>query len=660
MQKQRIGRVSALLASLLMAGIAHAAAAEVTADKPPAASSSPSKHLEVFRSQQALDAQLAIWKRKYEGEHAQRQKKTSVMAVGAAPPVPVTTTASAPAALDSVAVTGSTVAAEDAITNVQTVGVDEGGIVKRHGDYLVVLRRGRLFSLRIGGDALQAVSSVDAYAPGLKGQAWYDEMLISGNRVVVIGYSYARKGTEVGLFEIAKDGQLRYLDTWHLRSGDYYSSRNYASRLIGSTLVFYAPLRLSFWGSDMLEYPGVSHWRGDTVPQEFKRLLPAEHIYRADAGLDPLRDSITLHTVTHCELATLPITCTATGVLGPTGREFYVSRNAVYVWTQRRSNRANEPSIASVLRLPLDGGGVSALRTRGAPIDQFSFLEDAGYLNVLVQSDGRGGGMWGAEAAAGRLALLRAPLSDFGGMSHAAPVSAYRLLPEVPNGNRQNRYIGHWLVYAGSDWSWNKRATTVPQAYALGFADAAAPILSLSPTHDVARIEALGADAVLVGNQGQNLLFSSVALTGNVLGIRDSYAMADAEQGERRSHGFFYRNDGVQEGVIGLPVTRRGENPARGFLGTPDGNAVVTYLRNHRLRWTPLGELVSRVEARDDHCKASCVDWYGNARPIFIGQRAFALMGYELVEGQISADRIVERRRIDFTPRAASDGRADQ
>ena len=27
------------------------------------------------------------------------------------------------------------------------------------------------------------------------------------------------------------------------------------------------------------------------------------------------------------------------------------------------------------------------------------------------------------------------------------------------------------------------------------------------------------------------------------------------------------------------------------------------------------------------------MDWYGNARPIFIGDRTFALLGYELVEG---------------------------
>ncbi|MFM6989660.1 MAG: hypothetical protein ACKOXG_13500, partial [Arenimonas sp.] len=54
----------------------------------------------------------------------------------------------------------------------------------------------------------------------------------------------------------------------------------------------------------------------------------------------------------------------------------------------------------------------------------------------------------------------------------------------------------------------------------------------------------------------------------------------------------------------------------------------------------------------DDGCRASCVDWYGNARPIFVGERVYALMGYELVEGRIVDGAVTERRRVDYAPRA--------
>src|SRR4051812_6527242 len=51
----------------------------------------------------------------------------------------------------------------ESVTNTQTAGVDEGGIVKVHGDYLVMLRRGRLFTVSVAGGGLAPVSAVNAY-----------------------------------------------------------------------------------------------------------------------------------------------------------------------------------------------------------------------------------------------------------------------------------------------------------------------------------------------------------------------------------------------------------------------------------------------------------------------------------------------------------------
>src|SRR5204863_6934013 len=107
----------------------------------------------------------------------------------------------------------------------------------------VVLRRGRLFTIRIGDAELRPVSMIDAYPEGAPG-GWYDEMLVHGDTVVVVGYNYQQGGTELGLFDIDADGGLRRRGTHYLRSNDYYSSRNYASRLLGDRLVFYMPYSL--------------------------------------------------------------------------------------------------------------------------------------------------------------------------------------------------------------------------------------------------------------------------------------------------------------------------------------------------------------------------------------------------------------------------------
>lgn len=51
------------------------------------------------------------------------------------------------------------------------------------------------------------------------------------------------------------------------------------------------------------------------------------------------------------------------------------------------------------------------------------------------------------------------------------------------------------------------------------------------------------------------------------------------------------------------------------------------------------------------------MDWYGDARPIFLGPRVFALLGYELVEGHLDGRIIRERHRIDFAPRQSPEKR---
>jgi len=540
-------------------------------------------------------------------------------------------------------------AAADSITNVQHAGVDEGGIVKRHGDHLVILRRGRLFTVDIRDQALKPVSAVDAFGGEVDPRgAWYDEMLISGNTIAVIGYSYARGGTEIGLFEISRNGRLAYKATHHLRSNDYYSSRNYASRLIGSKLVFYTPMHLNPWGGAPFgSFPAMRKWRPGANPDEFRRIAPATRIYRTDESLDP-NQGVALHTVTVCDLAQRELDCRSTAVLGAPGRVFYVSGGSVYVWTtawRRAGPAANAAS--SVFRIPLDGAAPAALKVAGSPVDQFSFLEgEDGHLNVLVRANGRGDGMWGAEINAGDYALLRVALESFGDGTDSAPAESYRPLPRPMGHAIQNRFVGDYLLYgSGAGWRSPRRTLAAP-VYAVRYAgDARAQEIVLA--HGVDRIEALGRDAVIVGSDGRDLHFTSLRLAASAT-AQDRYTRRDAAQGETRSHGFFYKPEGDGAGTVGLPVVGGNRGGARQLRET---SASVLFLRNDSLRLTELGALDAQAgAAANDACRASCVDWYGNSRPLFVNDRVFALLGYEIVEGRIAEGQIAEVQRVNYSP----------
>jgi hypothetical protein len=536
-------------------------------------------------------------------------------------------------------------AASPSITNVQEAGVDEGGIVKRHGDHLVILRRGRLFTVAVGDGQPRPVAAVDAFGPDVEPRhAWYDELLVAGDKVVVVGYSYERGGTELGVFRIAPSGALEYLETYQLRSDDYYSSRNYASRLIGTKLVFYAPLYLPRRTDPLTALPALRRWTRDGRGGEFERIVSAQRVYVA-AGIGQLADAA-LHTVTTCDLAIEPLACDATVVVGPAGRVSYVSRTAVYVWMREwRWFRRASIRTALLSRIPLDGSPPSALQVTGMPVDQFSFLEDDGdRLHVLVRSGGRGEAMWAPEVTAGTTALLTIPLTAFGDGRQAARDGWYRRLPSASGSTLHNRFVnGHLLYGSGSGWWYPTGAPSTLYVVPVDGGD----VTPIALPHGVDRIEAMGSAAVVVGADSTDLHLRGIRL-GPRPTVVQQFTVPHASQGELRSHGFFYREDAPDAGVLGLPI--RGE--ARpGYAHLLHESAAVLFLRNRDERFDALGTLDAQPDDdAEDGCRASCVDWYGNTRPLFIGRRVFALLGYELVEGIVRAGAITELSRISFQP----------
>ena len=127
------------------------------------------------------------------------------------------------------------------ITNNQTIGVDEGGIVKQVGNHLVILQDGRLFSAALGageGAPLRLADRIDVYRSPETAASWYDEMLVMGNRILVTAYNYREQASEITVVRMDPAGHMTREGRFLLSSNDYYSTANYATRLVGDQLVF--------------------------------------------------------------------------------------------------------------------------------------------------------------------------------------------------------------------------------------------------------------------------------------------------------------------------------------------------------------------------------------------------------------------------------------
>ncbi|MCP3169029.1 beta-propeller domain-containing protein [Myxococcus qinghaiensis] len=541
---------------------------------------------------------------------------------------------------------------EPSITHNQEAGVDEGDIIKAVGDWFVVLRRGRLFTVRQTEGAMEPVGQVDSYAPGFTVASWYDEMLVYGRRIVVVGYNDTMRATELGLFRMDDAGVITHEGTYFMGSGDYYSSRNYASRLVGGDLILYLPSSVQVWAGKTT-MPSTERWLSYNETTPWRPILSRTEVFK------PVQTTLwpVLHTLVRCDLDAPEFTCAATALMAPRTRTFYVSRDAVYLWVnpdyeswtvEGERTDSKTPRDSVVYRLPLDGGEPGALRARGGPVDPFSFRQNEdGHLDALLVAPGQGDSMWGPEFARsdGRVALLRAPLDAFSPELTGLRAEDFTTLPGPLEGTLQNRFVGHHVLW-GSGEAFDDSTTRGERAVWVTDVRAPLDVHRLSLGHTVTRLEPLGTGgALVVGENRAGLRLTSVALGEGGPELKGTLLREGATQGESRSHGFFFKPDGTGGGVMGLPLRYQGGT----WSQLRYGSAEVSFVRvGPELELTTLGSLGASVETGDDACSKSCTDWYGNARPIFYRERVFALMGYELVEAHVTGGAVEESFRVSY------------
>ncbi|MBY0568359.1 MAG: beta-propeller domain-containing protein [Hyphomonadaceae bacterium] len=563
------------------------------------------------------------------------------------------------------------------ITNVQTAGVDEGDIVKMIGPYLIVLQDGRLFSIDTGQSAadLRFVDRMNVYRRSTA-DIWYDEMLVNGNRIVVTGYSYGEDATEFSVFSLSEDGRFTRESVYYLSSDDYYDTENYATRLVGGNLVIYTPLDVSeIDTSERPRWPLVRRWLRDgeerAVATSGRSLFDARDIYRPiQATTSP-----TIHTISVCPLGSTragdELDCRSTAIAGPGMREFYVSNDHVYLWLShapgyygylrsqfdRARCDARLPGSfgyageAALFQISLRDGRPRAMFVRGHPYDQMSFEATGDTLYALS--------VWTDPNCRDRpedlpLRFLATPLSAFSTRPQAAAQALYTLLPSPGGAAMENRFAQGHLVYGGRErWTsyppqdesdLSARIVAVPTANPRAAAILEAP-------HNLIRVESIGVRAVLTGYRDDSALSISVLDLQDTPRLTDTVRLEGRYESENRSHAFNASVDEHGAGLFGLPTVHVERRAGRWWWNSESSDlSFLSVGRDGRI--APLGELTSDSEESMNpgySCEVSCIDWYGNSRPIFVRDRAFALSGVELIEGMVREGRIAEIGRVNFT-----------
>ncbi len=557
------------------------------------------------------------------------------------------------------------------ITNTQNYGVDEGDIVKQYKNFLIVLQDGRLFSVDTGetNADLALTHRIDVYQD-IEYDAWYDELLVFDNLLLVTGYSYEADATELAVFEISETGKFTHRSTFYKSSDDYYDSDNYATRLVDDKLILYTPIDLTEIDIDEpFRWPIIRKWTGVTDKGEpwttGKNMFDARNIYYpVQRSIDPV-----LHTVSVCPLdlkADEALVCKTKGIVATKDSEWYVSREAAFIWAtpsyddlefDAKKDCEDETPVgfsnarpSALYQFPLSGRAPTAMFTRGAPIDQFSLESDGKSFKALVEWKETG---CYPQDDTKHLSYFKRKLSRFSQIPPRADGLHYTDVPDFEGGGLENRFTDTHLVYAGRKSRWDRASSDEngPHLATVIADENPKQPVQINIPHSVIRAERLGDGIILTGHRENEGLYVSMLSLDPTPRRTDTLLVEGRYESEGRSHAFNGVTYPDGSALMGLPTSRRVMDSRRNYWrsegsdlsfmqATPDGS-----LSNAGAMAGPEDDKVHP----DYNCEMSCVDWYGNTRPVFLNGRIFGLLGTDLLEAKITGNKIRELSRIDLS-----------
>lgn len=599
------------------------------------------------------------------------------------------------------------------VTNTQVAGVDEGGVVKQVGRFLVVLQDGRLFVVD-PQDGLRLVDRFNIYETPQE-NAWIDEILVEGNLVLATTYAFAADATILNVLRIdPQSGRVSWQGRFAISSSDYFDVSDVATRLIDGALVLAVRNELTALARRG-QVPTLQRVRLVEKPGEqptFRpvgrkvRLVDPANTYRPVAPMAyPELVSIITCPLADMAQASQPA-CSVRGFVTSWNWTLFVSRTATYLisydWSgalmraflddpdrckQAAAGGQRGPFNSTVVRIPHRNGRPGMARLYGAVTDtSLGYDEQDGRLWALTAvnsstlcdtPDGSG------QSDSGRLlaGLESLPLDGFGvGADQAARPTLDVLRAAPPDGGRF-RFAPGWLILTPSEAaeatlpgvSSGAPVPATPPAGPAGRlhavpllrpADAASVDLDMAVT----RLQPLGAGVLAVGDDraARGLRIDYVSLRDRPA-VASSVLLPGRTEGESRLGALNFVPEPTGAFAIGLATTSLTDPAAQSI--SRSGPSDLSFLRLSPQNVLaglgfvsprppvnpPDGQGGNRAEpgANGYVCEVSCTDWYGNTRAVFIAGRTFALMGTDLVEADISGAEVRELRRLDLTDKPA-------
>jgi len=167
----------------------------------------------------------------------------------------------------------------------------------------------------------------------------------------------------------------------------------------------------------------------------------------------------------------------------------------------------------------------------------------------------------------------------------------------------------------------------------------------------VERIATMDSGAIVVGTAAPFALYFLRIKPSATSPFNGHFALANPSHMEYEDEAFVQGAIGSERGVLAIPGSGYGRSDSTHWV---TGSTNVVFVRTSPRGFLKVGSLsIKPGSPESDSLEVQSGwfdDWYGNTRGIFVGERVFALIGYELIEARMVDGRLVERQRINFMP----------
>jgi hypothetical protein len=517
------------------------------------------------------------------------------------------------------------------------------GIVRPWGKDLAILQRGRLLTVRLGETPGSATVTgvVDLQRSESNEDVSYHDLHVHERTGTAVVLGQADGADVIGLYRL-KHGKIAHRETHALRSNEQ-SWLDHA-RIVGDALVLHGSHSLfdfeySFGDPSTPEVSLPAMRRLGSRAGPWRSIVSSGEVFHIE-GDD---EEMTLHAIVTCDLSRASLTCRAGGIVGGRAWSSHESEDAVYVRVvpgdrdlqshlgvsllrDDEQPGALEPSY--VFRLPFDGGRPGAVAVPGLPLDDASFATRDEHLWVLLRPP---------KSEPRSVALLRVPMAAFvGSAGDASAAVVVRTLPsptsEALRGPLVALFVGDFVLYGRRTAPDARGGSPLPSAPVFVHHEPTARTHRVDLPGDIHRIAGLGAAALIVASDGE-------ALHLHALGLGETPRLGNP----------FVRPNGARENSRITRLSFLAQTPATGMLALArhgslgSTNALdwgdVIYASVSDLEVSLLGILRSHRKRRGRS------ETYRNTTPLLHGERIFALLGDELVEGLVEHGRMQEAGR---------------